>query len=84
MMDLIWPTALQVGTDLILLYSMSIRIVQASYCQPEGGSFFIGMFTACSVMLQMLKSKSAYFYIIVKIMLRTQRRLDCSVKKDPH
>jgi hypothetical protein len=61
---------------------MCIRIVQASYSQPEGGIFFIGMFTACSVMLQILKSKLAYFYIIVKIILRTRRRLDCSVKTD--
>jgi hypothetical protein len=42
--------------------------MQASYSQPDGGFFFRETFTACFMLLQILKSKPIYFRTTVKVM----------------
>ncbi len=60
LMDLTGHAALQKGTTLFC--HVCIYIEQASFSQPDGGSFFIETINACEVCLQILKSKSACFF----------------------
>jgi hypothetical protein len=62
---------------------MRMCMVQASYSQPDGGFFLVGMFTACDVWLQISKSTQVYFLHHGQNYVRKWKHLDCFFKPNP-
>jgi hypothetical protein len=57
------------GTALILLCHVYIfvYVVQSSFSWPDGAFFLIEMFTACDMLLQILKSQLIFYTAVHKM-----------------